>query len=258
MTSYTWTGVSGDWDVAGDWTPSGGPPTTSDSATINGTASFSVAVDTADVANSLTLSDANATLNDDGASASLTIGETLTMSNGTLNISPDGDGGVLTVNELYLSGGALNIYSGGQLDAGFNLHQTGGTLTLDNGGSVTIGTAKGRGTDTISGDSTLEFLTGVSSPKTLGDQDIEFTGAGTLDLVVPRIFYGEISDFGSGDTVELRQSWMFTSISEASGMTTLTLHDGYADSTHAFEFVGDYTQSDFRIMSGATTKITYA
>ena len=27
MTSYTWNGVSGDWNLASDWTPSGGPPT---------------------------------------------------------------------------------------------------------------------------------------------------------------------------------------------------------------------------------------
>ena len=89
MTSYTWKGVSGDWNLASDWTPAGGPPKSKDSATINGTATTTITVDTADLAKSLTLSDANATLNDDGASASLTIGGTLSMSNGTLNISSD-------------------------------------------------------------------------------------------------------------------------------------------------------------------------
>ena len=38
MASYTWTGVTGNWKTASDWTPAGGPPTASDSATINGTA----------------------------------------------------------------------------------------------------------------------------------------------------------------------------------------------------------------------------
>ena len=41
MASYTWTGVTGNWKTAAGWTPSGGPPTASNSATINGTATFS-------------------------------------------------------------------------------------------------------------------------------------------------------------------------------------------------------------------------
>jgi hypothetical protein len=52
MASYTWKGVSGDWNLAGDWTPAGGPPKSTDSATINGTATDTITVDTADVANS--------------------------------------------------------------------------------------------------------------------------------------------------------------------------------------------------------------
>jgi hypothetical protein len=59
----------------------------------------------------------------------------------------------------------------------------------------------GKGTDTISGDSTLEFDARVSSAKTLGNQDIDFAGAGTLHLLKPASFYGEISDFAAGDTV---------------------------------------------------------
>jgi hypothetical protein len=55
MTSYTWNGVSGDWNLASDWTPSGGPPTASDTARINGSATDTITVDTADVAKSLTL-----------------------------------------------------------------------------------------------------------------------------------------------------------------------------------------------------------
>jgi hypothetical protein len=144
MASYTWKGVSGDWNLASDWTPAGGPPKSTDSATINGSATDTITVDTADVANSLTLSDANATLNDDGSSASLTIGGTLTMSNGTLNISPDDDGGVLTVGALNLSGGALTVYSGGQLNLNGTLSQTGGTLTLY-GGTVSGGTINSTG-----------------------------------------------------------------------------------------------------------------
>jgi hypothetical protein len=38
-------------------------------------------------------------------------------------------------------------------------------------------------------------------------------------------------------------------------VTTLTLLNGAA--THAFTFVGDYTQNDFNIASGKTTVITH-
>ncbi len=83
-----------------------------------------------------------------------------------------------------------------------------GTLELK--GAVT-----GTGTDTISGASTLEFGAGVSTAATHGDQDIGFTGGGTLHLLAPTSFYGEISDFGAGDTVELLGSWAFSGISQA-------------------------------------------
>jgi hypothetical protein len=159
VTSYTWKGVSGDWNTASNWTPTGGPPKSTDSATINGSTTDAVTVDTADVAKSLTLSDANATLNDDGASASLTIGGTLAMSAGTLNISPNGDGGVLAVGALKLSGGALTVNSGGQLDLKGTLSQTGGTLTLNSGGTIAGGAIKSTaGTLTLSG-GTLSGMT---------------------------------------------------------------------------------------------------
>ena len=73
----------------------------------------------------------------------------------------------------------------------------------------------GKGTDTISGASTLEFGAGVSTSTTAGNQDIGFTGGGTLHLLAPASFYGEISDFGSGDTVELLGLWTFSSISQS-------------------------------------------
>jgi hypothetical protein len=129
------------------------------------------------------------------------------------------------------------------------IEASGGTLELK--GAVT-----GKGTDTISGGSTLEFEARVSNAKTLGDQDIDFIGAGTLHLLKPAGFYGEISDFGAGDTVKLLGSWAFSAISHAGDVTTLTLAKG--STTHGFEFVGDYTRSDFNITPGTTTKIAYA
>jgi hypothetical protein len=443
--SYIWKGISGYWATASDWTPAGGPPKSTDSATINGSATTTVTVHLSDVAASLTLSDPNATLHDHGPGASLTIG-TLTMSNGALSISVDGHGGVLTADALNLSGGILTIGPSGELNLNGTLSQTGGTLSLYGGtisggtidstggtvefgggtlsgvtfdgplnltstsvvqavhiangttvvgssgsgagtinatgiqseldfdntqtlsndtinlgnsshydylyeydadgagdqvltlaGSVTVdvqgyayigapgdypgdgiandgaidqtgsgghlniamstftnsGTidaeatngsltieptttftnngaihvangervtvdprVTGKGTFTISGDSTLEFFKGVSSAKTLGDQDIDFTGGGTLHLPKPASFYGEISGFATGDTIKLLGSWDFSGISEAGDVTTLTLLSG--STTHAFEFAGDYAQSDFSITPGNTTTIKYA
>jgi hypothetical protein len=113
----------------------------------------------------------------------------------------------------------------------------------------------GTGTDTISGASTLEFDAAVSSSTTVGSQNIGFTGGGTLDLMDPTSFYGEISSFAKGDTVELLGSWAFSGISDVSGVTTLTLASGAT--THGFEFVGNFTQGDFKITSGATSTITH-
>src|SRR5271165_5811082 len=126
---------------------------------------------------------------------------------------------------------------------------TAGTLDLE-------GKVSGKGTDTISGAATLEFSAGVSTAATLGDQDIGFTGGGTLHLLAPTSFYGEISNFGSGDTVELKGSWAFHGILDTGGVTTLTLLSG--STTQGFEFVGEYSHSNFSIVSGTTTKIKYA
>ncbi len=68
MASYSWKlASSGDWNVASNCSPSGGPPKSMDTATISATGSaYAVTVDSADVASSLTLSSANATLDDHG------------------------------------------------------------------------------------------------------------------------------------------------------------------------------------------------
>jgi hypothetical protein len=129
-----------------------------------------------------------------------------------------------------------------------------GTIEASSGTLEVTGAVTGKGTDTISSAATLEFGAGVSSAKTLGDQDIGFGGGGTLHLLKPTSFYGEISDFGAGDTVE--PLWAFSRIAHAGCVTTLTLAN--SSTMHAFEFVGDYSRSDFSITPGTTTKITFA
>jgi hypothetical protein len=131
-----------------------------------------------------------------------------------------------------------------------------GTVLVSSGTLDLTGAVTGKGTDTISGASTLEFGAGVSTAATLGEQDIGFTGGGTLHLLAPASFYGEVSDFAAHDTIKLLGSWAFHGISHAGDVTTLTLAKG--STTHAFEFVGDYSESEFHITPGTTTTITYA
>ena len=63
--------------------------------------------------------------------------------------------------------------------------------------------------------------------------------------------------FAATDAIDLLGRWTFSSFSEnTSGtMGTLTLASG--STKHAFEFVGDDMQGDFKITSGATSTITY-
>ena len=131
-----------------------------------------------------------------------------------------------------------------------------GTVLVSSGTLDFKGPVTGTGTDTISGASILEFESTVSSETTVGAQNIGFTGGGTLDLTKPKDFWGEISGFAVGDTIDLLGSWAFSGISDVSGVTTLTLASGATK--HAFTFVGDYAQSDFSITSGATTIIGHS
>ncbi len=222
--------------------------TTVSGLTIGGTTTFSDSRSLSQSGGSVTLGDAS------GDAAKLTI-----ASSGFWNIVDDrgiargtstssaiinhgllekGGTGTSVITPKVTNDGTVAVYSG--------------TLELE--GAVTE-TGTHIGTDSILGAATLEFDAGVSTAAKLGDQYVLFTGGGTLDLLKPTSFYGEISNFGSGDSVDLKGSWAFSSLSETGAMTTLTLASG--STTHGFEFLGDYAQSDFSIVSGTTTKITY-
>ena len=188
------------------------------------------------------------------ADRSLTTAAAAITDNGLIQLG----GGTLTVMG---TGSSLTIGGAGELE-GFGVVDA---TTLTNSGEIEAlggtldfkGTISGTGKDKISGATTLEFDSAVSSRTTVGSQNIGFTGGGTLDLTDPTSFYGEVSSFAAGDTVELLGSWAFSRFSENSGGTlaTLTLVNG--TTTHAFDFVGDYAPGDFKIASGATSTITH-
>jgi hypothetical protein len=98
-TSYTWNGGSGDWSVAGNWTPNG-VPGASDTATVNS---------------------GGVTLNAD------TTAGTLNLGGGTLNGS-----GTLTVN------GTLTWTAGVMSGAGRTVIAGGATLNVSNPGAITL------------------------------------------------------------------------------------------------------------------------
>jgi hypothetical protein len=233
MTSYAWKGVSGDWDDPNNWTPAGGPPTSADDATIAGSPSADIiTVDTADAANALTLSDPNATLDIDGASASLSV-DSLMLSAGALNVSSSRDGGLLALN-------------GGMLD------QTGGNLILGRGGTISDGTIDAAGgafdwqggtLDDVTYEGALDLInsrdghiadgltmsgSSGSGPGTInvgGDSHLYFDGTQTLsnatvnlgDATTNLAYLRETDATGVGDQVLTLASNVTIDVGEASG-----------------------------------------
>ncbi len=250
MTAFTWTGGSGDWDSGSSWTPTGGPPTASDTATINATGTYAVTISSADVAQTVTLDSANATI-DDSAGGSLTVGGTLGIDTGTFDLL----GGTLTATHIRIQHGGL-LEGSGTIGASVTnnsvIEVSSGTLDFEK--QVNSSPSK-RGTDKVSGDALLEF-----DKKVFSDQHIFFgAGGGRLGLTDPNVFFGHIAGFGTGDVIGLAGAWSFASISHTSGGTTDLVLGSSGGGDHKFVFAGDYKQSDFAIApSGSNTTITFA
>ena len=160
MTAYTWIGGTGDWDDAGNWSPSSpaGPPQATDTATISATGpSYTVTIDTADVAKSLTESSASATVDDAG---SLTLSRTFTLSAGTFVL---GDGGTLSGGTTKLAGGTF-VCDGGTLDdvtydGALDLSEFDDWVFLVSGTTVNNASGTGPGTINDTGEQTgLSFV----------------------------------------------------------------------------------------------------
>ena len=159
MTSYTWNGVSGDWNNANDWTPAGGPPTSSDSATINGTATTTITIDTADAANSLILDDPNATIDDitpwqfPSGSSTLQLSSTFILSAGTFILGSGGldANGAISGGTIIVAGGTF-VCNGGSLngvtyDGTLDLSENNATVELN--GSTVNGTINDTGGNAV-------------------------------------------------------------------------------------------------------------
>jgi hypothetical protein len=125
-TAYTWFGGNGDWSVPANWTPSGGPPGSNDTANVNG---GTVAVSTSTFVGTLNLA---------------------TSAAGGLN----GDGSLALLNAFNWSSGRLDGSGGTVIAAG----ATANISALDT--TILARTLENRGTTTLSGDQHWSFDTG--------------------------------------------------------------------------------------------------
>src|SRR5208282_5884854 len=103
-----WVGGSDDWTAAGsDWSL-GAPPTAEIPAVIDATGTYTVSISSADTAASLTINDANATVEDESG-GSLALGGALTITAGAFDLT----GGTITgLNVLSIgSSGTFDVES---------------------------------------------------------------------------------------------------------------------------------------------------
>jgi hypothetical protein len=211
-----------------------------------------VTINSADVAQTVILDSAGATI-DDSAGGSLTVGMTLGIDTGTYDLM----GGTLTAAHIRIQHGGLLEGSGtigATVTNNSNIEVSSGTLDFKK--QVNSSPSK-TGTDIVSGGALLEF-----DKKVFSSQHIFFgAGGGALDLTDPNAFFGHIADFRTGDLIGLIGAWTFQSISNpTTGTTDLVL--GSSGHNHTFVFEGHFTQSDFAIApagpNGSNTHITFA
>ncbi|MEA2920982.1 MAG: large repetitive protein, partial [Bradyrhizobium sp.] len=236
-TDLHWKGGTHDWDIAGQWTPSGAAPTSDNNAFIDAFGFYAVTVDQGGVAHSLTLNDAFARVQVD---STLTLGGSdhsggnLTIAAGTFVIDSGG-----TLKDI----GASAVISGPLTNNGTIEVAAGSTLEITNAVSTSPFST---GTFKIDAGATLQLDAGPS----LGffaTQNVTFAGSGTLILKDPANFHGIISDSGgsltTGDVLDLVgfdtnatvsysgfKSGGFVTVSETNH-TTVSLQVG-ANSTH--------------------------
>ncbi len=119
MTAINWAnGVTGNWNDKTKW-EFGAVPTSTDDVTVNNAGAFTIAVSTADVANSLTFDSANAILSE-STTGSLKITGALNLEAGTVVLRRPN-----AVGSVDMTGGVMLLYAGNALGSA--------AVTLDGG-----------------------------------------------------------------------------------------------------------------------------
>jgi hypothetical protein len=211
----------------------------------------------------ITIGDSAALRNDKGATYSLT-GNSTILGNGAGIITNLGTfeetGGngpsTGTIEAAFKNEGALKVNDGDVLNLNSAVTNDRAITATDgatvNFGDVLVADSGDTGKVTLTQGATASFASFVSG------QNVTFGDSSDAQAVLgaPAQFEGAFVGFSGLNQIELQGSWAFSAISQSGGMTTLTLASG--STTQGFEFVGDYTQSEFAIASGSTTTIKYA
>jgi len=134
-------GVSGDWATASDWV-GGVVPVAGDDVDINATGTYTVTVDEAQAAKSLTIDDADVTVADN---STLTMGGALTVTAGLFQLNS----GTIVGGTLSATGGAFQwnsaTLSGVTYEGTLDLSETGYIPTVIVGGAgITLTGSTGR------------------------------------------------------------------------------------------------------------------
>ena len=155
MASTSWTGVSGDWTEAADW--SGGVvPGAGDAVTLGGTAAYTLTLYTATPVGSVVMNAANALFYDAGA---LTLIGVFSLQAGTFALAY----GSLIGGTLALAGGTLaaegGTLNGVAVQGSLNLSQAYASLLVQNGLTMSGIGGSGAGSITLTGSyANLNFL----------------------------------------------------------------------------------------------------
>jgi hypothetical protein len=146
--------ASGDWATAASWTASGpGVPTSSEAAVIDASGAYTVSIDGAAVAQSLTINAAGATVVDSG---SLTLGGALTVDAGTFEL----DNGNLQAAAIAIAAAGAFLIEQGNVTLAQPITNDGSWVVENNNTVVdVVGAVSGSGSLTVGAGATLEFGT---------------------------------------------------------------------------------------------------
>jgi hypothetical protein len=170
MAAISWTGVSGDWTQASDWT-GGAVPGAADSVTIGGTGAYTLTLYSATPVGSVVMNAANALFYDAGP---LTLGGLFSLQAGTFDLAY----GSLIGGTLALAGGIFlaqgGLLNGVAVQGAVNLSQANATLLVQNGLAMSGLGGNGAGNIALTGNyANLTFL----GTQTLANAVVTFGGS---------------------------------------------------------------------------------
>lgn len=214
MTSISWTGVSGDWTQAADWT-GGAVPGATDSVTIAGTGAFTLTLYSATPVGSVVMNAASALFYDDGP---LTLGGLFSLQAGTFDLAY----GSLIGGTLALAGGSFaaqgGTLNGVAVQGALTMSQAYAAMVVQNGMAMSGLGGTGAGSIAVTGNyANLTFLGTQKLANTVVTLGASNGGPATLGVATP---YGA----STGATLTLAASvWLRAAGTQGQIMTSGSL-----------------------------------